>query len=246
MSLGAWIEAAIAEAHLPILAAFLIGVLASVGPCPLATNLTALSYTARQFGDRRAVLATGVLYTAGRAIAYGVLGFLLAVAGVEVGRLARGLQDVGSAVLGPLLILAGLVLLDVIHLNLGAGGGFLAGLQERVLSGTGLAGKALGAFLLGLVLALAFCPYSAALFFGALMPLALGSAGGVGLPLVFGLGAGMPVLALGVPLALGLKGIASAVKRLEQVEAVVRDITGAFFLGAGVYSLFTFVQGLLA
>ena len=77
MDFGSWIQGIIATTNLPFLAAFLVGLLASIGPCPLATNVTALSYTAQQFTDRRAVVATGVLYTLGRAIAYGLVGLVV-------------------------------------------------------------------------------------------------------------------------------------------------------------------------
>ena len=105
MDIGSWIQDIIATTNLPFLAAFLVGLLASIGPCPLATNVTALSYTAQQFTDRRAVAASGVLYTLGRAIAYGLVGLVVLMTGARVGRLAGSLQNVADVGLGPLLIL---------------------------------------------------------------------------------------------------------------------------------------------
>ncbi len=197
--MGSWIEGLIATAEAPFIAAFLIGLLASVGPCPLATNVTALGYMARQFSDRRAVVASSLAYIAGRATAYGLVGVVILAAGARVAAVARPLQDIGEVVLGPILILVGLVLLDVIRPDIEIGGEALARLRGRARQMPGG-----GAFLLGFLFALAFCPYSAALYFGVLIPLALRAGAGLALPLVFGVGTGVPVLMLGLPLALGL------------------------------------------
>ena len=240
MNIGIWIQDIIATTNLPFLAAFLVGLLASVGPCPLATNVTALSYMAQQFTDRRAVVASGVLYTLGRAIAYGLVGLVVLMTGARVGQLAGSLQNVADVGLGPLLILVGLVLLDVIRPNLTAGSGLLVRLQERVAQRRGV-----GAFFLGFLFALAFCPYSAALYFGILIPMAFGSAAGLALPLLFGIGTSVPVLVLGVPLALGLERAAAGLNLLGRAELVVRKVAAWTFIGAGLFSLVRFVQMLI-
>lgn len=236
MDLGTWIYDIINAVNAPILAAFLVGLLASIGPCPLAGNVAAVSYTARQFADRRAVIATGLLYTLGRAMAYGLVGLMVLAAGEQISRLAGGLQDLGDIALGPILIVVGLVLLDVIPLNLGGGSAWLAGLQERVVGWKGI-----GAFLLGFILALAFCPYSAAIYFGILIPMAFSSAGGLALPFVFGVGTGLPVLVLGVPLAMGVERAAAGLNVLAQTERVVRKLAALVFIGVGVASLARYV-----
>jgi len=240
MDFGSWIQDIIATTNLPFLAAFLVGLLASIGPCPLATNVTALGYMAQQFTDRRAVAASGVLYTLGRAIAYGLVGLVVLMTGARVGRLAGSLQNVADVGLGPLLILVGLVLLDVIRPNLTAGSGLLMRLQERVAQRRGV-----GAFFLGFLFALAFCPYSAALYFGILIPMAFGSASGLALPLLFGIGTSVPVLVLGVPLALGLERATAGLNLLGRAELVVRKVAAWTFIGAGLFSLVRFVQTLI-
>lgn len=241
MDFGTWIYDIINTVNAPILAAFLVGLLASIGPCPLASNIAAVSYTARQFADRRAVIVTGLLYTLGRAMAYGLVGLAVLAAGEHISRLAGGLQDVGDVALGPVLILAGLVLLDVIPLNLGGGSAWLARLQERVAGWKGI-----GAFLLGFMLALAFCPYSAAIYFGILIPMTLGAAEGLALPFVFGIGTGLPVLVLGVPLALGVERAASGLNALAQTEKVVRKLAALIFIGVGLVSLWRYVEAAIA
>jgi len=233
---GTWIQEIITTTHLPFLAAFLVGLLASIGPCPLATNVAALSYMARQFSVPWAVVATGMLYTLGRVTAYGLVGLVVLVAGAQVSRLAGGLQSVAEVGLGPLLILVGLVLLGVIRPNLTIASGLLARLQERAARWRGI-----GAFILGFLFALAFCPYSAALYFGILIPMAFSSTAGLALPLLFGLGTGIPVLVLGVPLALGLKQVAAGLNLLERAEVVIRKVVALTFIGVGLYSLGRFI-----
>ena len=237
MDFGTWIYEIIHTVNAPILAAFLVGLLASIGPCPLASNVAAVSYTARQFTDRRAVIVTGLLYTLGRAMAYGLVGLAVLAAGERVSQLAGGLQDIGDIALGPVLILVGLVLLDVIPLNLGGGSARLARLQERVAQWKGI-----GAFLLGFLLALAFCPYSAAIYFGILIPMAFSAAGGFVLPFVFGVGTGLPVLVLGVPLAMGVERAAAGLNALAQTEKVVRKLAALVFIGAGLVSVWRFIE----
>jgi cytochrome c-type biogenesis protein len=239
--MGPWIQDIITATNLPFLAAFLIGMLASVGPCPLATNVTVLSYMARQFSDRRAVVATGVLYALGRVVGYGVVGLVVLVAGAQISRLAGRLQRVAEVGLGPLLILVGLVLLDVIRPNLTFTSGVLARLQERAARWRGA-----GAFILGFLFALAFCPYSAALYFGILIPMAFKSPAGFALPLLFGLGTGTPVLILGVPLALGFKQVAAGFNLVERAEVVIRKVSALTFIGVGLYLLGRFVYAAIA
>ena len=238
MDLGAWILEITRSAPWPPLVALLVGGLASIGPCPLTTNLVAVSYTARQFTDRRAVIAVAVLYALGRAAGYGVIGGLVLAAGAEIRLLASGLQDVGEIALGPVLILAGLVLLEVIPLNLNPNIGWLSPLRERAAEWPGL-----GAFFLGFLFALAFCPYSAAIFFGVLLPLAFSAPEGWLLPSIFGLGTSAPVLVLGVPLALGIERAAAGLNRLEQFERVTRRLAALAFILAGMYILGRFILG---
>ncbi len=237
MDLGSWIHGVISTTQLPLLAAFLVGLLASIGPCPLTTNVTALSYMARQFTDRRAVITTGLLYTLGRAAAYGLVGVAILAAGAQVSRLAGGLQDAADVGLGPMLILVGLVLLDIIRPDMAGSLGWFARLRERVAQWRGI-----GAFFLGFLFALAFCPYSAAIYFGILIPMAFKSAAGIALPMLFGIGTGLPVLMLGVPLTLGMERAADGLHRLGQAEHVIRKLAAWVFIGAGLFSLWRFIQ----
>ncbi len=168
---------------------------------------------------------------------YSVLGVLLIVVGLDIPGVASFLQEAGERFLGPLLIVVGLLLLFVDRLSFGRGSGTLSSLGGKVAS-WGMA----GGFLLGVIFALAFCPYSAILFFGALIPVALKSSGGVALPAVFAIGTGLPVLIFGTLLSLGIAGVATWLNAITRVEKIIRIVMAAVFIVVGIYYVVLWIQ----
>ena len=222
---------------LPLLCAFLIGLLAAISPCPLATNITAMAYISRRFSDRRQVATSGILYMLGRTVSYFTLGALVILAGVSIPHLALLLQDAGERFMGPLLIIVGIILLGIVKLPLVQTGGKLASIGERVAK----RGR-LGAFLLGIVFALAFCPNTAVLFFGILVPLALTSTWGITFPAVFAIGTGLPVLIFAILLAAGVASVATWLNKLTAAEKIIRRIVALVFIAAGIYYVVLWIQ----
>ena len=225
------IQDLMAASGVPVFSAFLLGLLVAVSPCPLSTNLAALAYIGRQATEPGAVLRFGVFYTGGRAASYSALTAVLVLVGWEISRVATLLQDAGQYVLGPLLGLAGLVSLGLLPLRLPSAVGARVGLGQR-LSEAG----PMGAFGLGALFALAFCPYSATLFFGALRPLALGPAGGLTLAPAFAVGTSLPVLVAAFLLSAGVAGLARWFEATTRVERWLRRLMGLLFLIAGLYA----------
>ncbi len=221
-------------------AALWLGILTSISPCPLAANVAAVSYIARRLDDPRRVLATGGLYTLGRALAYAAVGAVVVAGLLSVPAVARPLQAVMNKALGPLLIVSGVLLLEWVRPVLRTGDGVAARARARAER----AGP-WGAGLLGLVSALTFCPVSAALFFGSLIPLALQHRSSVTLPVVYGLGTGLPVFAFAVLFALGARAVARAFDRLTAVERWARRVTGIVFILAGAWYTLTYLLGVL-
>ena len=236
MDLGPWVQTILTTGNAPLVGALLIGLLASLGPCPLTTNIAALGYITRELANPRRVLITCGLYTLGRTCAYSVLGVGVLAAGLQISRVSNSLQALAEITLGPLLILVGLVLLDVIHPTVSIGGAWMERWSKRVADWSNV-----GAFLLGILFALAFCPYSAALYFGILIPLAFKSADGVTFPFLFGIGTSIPVIVIGVPLALGVKRFASGLDILARVERVIRKIAALAFIWAGLLMVWNWV-----
>ncbi len=214
----------------PLASAFWLGILTSISPCPLTTNIAAISYVGRRVGKPASVLQAGLLYTAGRALAYLLLGVLLVGSLLSAPSLSQVLQKHMNMALGPVLIVVGLILLEVIRLPTGKGGGLSAALQNKADSlGIG------GAGLLGMVFALSFCPTSAALFFGSLLPLAVQQQSGLLIPGIYGLATGLPVLLFALLLAFGANKVAQAFNRITAFERWARRLTGVLFLAVGGY-----------
>jgi cytochrome c biogenesis protein CcdA len=211
-----------------------MGLLTSISPCPLATNIAAMSYVAREVGQSRRTLVAGLLYTLGRALAYAALAVLLVGGLLSIPEVALFLQAHMNRILGPLLVVVGLVLLEWVRLP-----GFGSQLYDRIGGRLVKAGLA-GALPLGAVLALAFCPVSAGLFFGGLVPLALEHRSPLWLPVLYGIGTGLPVVVFAVLVSAGLAWVGSAFHRLQAVERWARRLTAVVVIGVGLYYTWSF------
>jgi len=209
--------------------AFWLGVLTSISPCPLATNLAAISYVGRSAGQSSRVLLAGLLYALGRTVAYVVLASLLVASLLSSPRVAMWLQQHMNQFLGPLLVLIAMVLLGLLDYGV-SGRGVTEQLRQRV-DRWGL----VGAGLLGLLFAVSFCPVSAALFFGSLLPLAVERQSTVVLPTVFGVGTALPVLLFAILLAAGAKSVGAVFQQLTRFEWWARQATGVTLLLIGLY-----------
>lgn len=215
--------------NIPLLSAFLTGLLTSISPCPLATNITAIAYISKNIKKPSQIIINGLFYTLGRAISYTLLATLIYF-GLSTFKVSRLFQGWGDKVLGPTLIILGLIMLDVIKLNIKT-----SNLQiEKFKIWIATKGY-LGALLLGMLFAFAFCPYSGVLFFGVLIPLILKSKEALLLPLLFALGTGLPVILFSFLIALSVKKMSKAFAVVGKVEKVIRYIVALTFIIVGIY-----------
>ncbi|MFH1506957.1 MAG: aromatic aminobenezylarsenical efflux permease ArsG family transporter [Candidatus Omnitrophota bacterium] len=206
-----------------------LGIMTSISPCPLATNIAAISFLSKKITHPFLVLLSGVAYTVGRMVSYAVLGYILINSILSIPQVAQFLQKYMVRALGPLLIITGLILLEIIKISLP--GLSLSHKYHNRLVEAGVP----GAFLLGVIFALAFCPVSAALFFGSLIPLSLNSKAGTLLPFIYGVGTGLPVLLFAVAIALGVTSLSYWFHRITKLEYYTRRITGGIFILVGLY-----------
>jgi cytochrome c-type biogenesis protein len=225
------------ESFLAAWTAVWLGVLTSISPCPLASNIAAVSFIGRRLAEPRRALAAGLLYTLGRMTTYLVLGAVIVLSLLSVTDLSLFLQRYMNRALGPILILVGMFLLELLSFGTGRGG------VNEALGRRAERHGFWGAFALGVIFALSFCPISAALFFGSLIPLALRHQSGIGLPALYGLGTGLPVFAFAVVLALGARSLGVLFRRLTQFELWARRITGTVFILVGIYYTGTTIFG---
>lgn len=212
--------------------AFWLGILTSISPCPLASNIVAVSYISKDVSSNWKALLSGFCYALGRTLTYLVLAAVIIGGLLAVPEVSNWLQKYMNLFLGPLLILVAMFLLEILTVrfpSFGKGGSFADSTKRYGL---------LGAVALGAVFTLSFCPVSAALFFGSLIPLAVKHESRVLLPLLYGVGTALPVIVFGVILALGAKHLGGIFAKVSQIEIWVRRMTGAVFLVVGVwYSL---------
>ena len=225
-----YLQSLLDSTNIPILTAFLLGLITAISPCPLATNITATAYISKNITNKRKVFLSGFIYALGRAFSYTVIGIIFYF-GANQFHLKKILMLNGEKFLGPLLIILGLIMLDIIKLNFLGKTSFQDRLTEK-FKDKGL----LGSFLIGIVFALAFCPYSGALYFGALIPLTITK--GLYLPIVFAFGTALPVILFTYLLAFTVGKVGLYYKKIAKIEKVMRIIAGSVFISTGIYYVF--------
>ena len=229
MSLMAFMEA-MGTSNIPLLAAFFIGLMTAISPCPLATNITAIAYASKRIGNSKYTLLVGFLYTLGRMFTYVLLASLIVWFGLNLQSASFFLQNYGEKIIGPLLIIIGVVMLDVIKLKFLKGSDKLNKLKEK-LANQGF----LGSFLLGVIFALAFCPFSAVLFFGMLIPIALKAGDGLIIPSIFAFATGLPVIIFSFILVFGISKLSGVMNKVQVFEKWTRKIASIIFICVGIY-----------
>lgn len=222
-----WLTELAQNSEIPLLAALALGLLTAIAPCPLATNITATAFIAKTINSRKKVLFSGLLYTLGRMFSYTTIGAIIYF-GANTFQIAKIFQGNGEKYIGFILVILGLIMLDIIKLNFIKGGDWIDQLSDKFKT-KGL----LGAFLLGALFALAFCPYSGALFFGMLVPMTLKS--GLAMPVAFSIGTGLPVILFAFVIAFSMEKLGIYFKAITKIEKVMRILAGVTFIVTGLY-----------
>jgi len=218
-----------------LISALWLGILTSISPCPLATNIATISFLSKRATHPRQVLLAGMAYTLGRMLTYSILGILIISSLLKISFISNFLQRYINMVLGPLLLLVGLFLLNIVRF-----GGLNISFSEDKKQDLARSGIK-GAFALGVMFALSFCPISAALFFGSLIPLALSSNNGIFLPFLFGIGTALPVVVVSVCIALGFEIASHWFHRFINAEKYARRLTGVIFILVGLYYVWIYL-----
>lgn len=216
---------------MPWLTALLLGLMTAISPCPLATNITAVGFISRDIENRNRVFINGLLYTLGRAITYTVIALVIFL-GADQLKFSGFFQRYGEKIVGPLLIIIGLFMLDIVKIKFPGFNRLTSRIQNKKKWGY------LDAVLLGLVFALAFCPYSGVLYFGMLVPLTITSASGLYLPIVYAIATGIPVIIFAWIIAYTISGIGGVYNKLKSFELWFRRIIAILFLVVGIYYIF--------
>jgi cytochrome c biogenesis protein CcdA len=230
------LQALLDNSSIPILSAFVLGLMTAISPCPLATNITATAFISKNIVNKRKVFWSGLVYALGRAFSYTIIGLILFF-GASKFKIAFFFNQNGEKYLGPLMIILGLIMLNIIKIKFLNTSSFSDKLSDR-FKDKGL----LGSFLIGVVFALAFCPYSGALFFGMLIPMSISSAEGLYLPIIFALGTGLPVMLFTYLLAFAADRVGLFYNRITKIEKLMRKIAGIVFIITGIYYVLIFTE----
>lgn len=226
--MGEFLQNLITNSSLPFVTAFVLGLMTAISPCPLATNITAIGFISKDMDNKRKVFMNGLVYTLGRAIAYTVLALIIFI-GADQLEISGWFQKYGEKIIGPLLILIGLLMLDVLKIRFPGIGNLTQKFQDKSKH------TYWDVLLLGVVFALAFCPYSGVLYFGMLIPMTVSSAGGLYLPVVFAIATGIPVIIFAWLIAYTVSGVGKVYNRLKTFEIWFRRVISVVFIGVGIY-----------
>lgn len=213
---------------MPWVTALVLGLMTAISPCPLATNITAVGFISKDIENRNRVFINGLLYTLGRAISYTVIPLVIFL-GADQFKFSGFFQQHGEKLLGPLLIIIGLLMLDVVKMNIPGVSRLTTKMEKKTSWGY------FDAVLLGMIFALAFCPYSGVLFFGMLVPMTVTSASGLYLPVVFAIATGIPVIIFAWILAFSIGSIGGVYNKMKNFEIWFRRVIAVLFIVVGIY-----------
>ncbi|ASB49235.1 aromatic aminobenezylarsenical efflux permease ArsG family transporter [Alkalitalea saponilacus] len=217
----------------PLFTAFILGLMTAVSPCPLATNISAIGFISKDIQDKRKTFINGLVYTLGRTISYTVLGIILILIlkqGSSIFQIQRAIGNYGELFIGPLLIVIGVFMLDLIKFNFSLTGGLSDKMESKTKKGSWWS-----SLLLGIVFALAFCPYSGVIYFGGLIPLAVSSNIGYLLPVVFAIATGLPVILFAWILTFSVSSVGKMYNKIKTFEFWFRRIAAVIFILVGLY-----------
>lgn len=224
-----FLQSLLENSSTPLLSALLLGLITAISPCPLATNITATAFISKNITNKNKVFLSGIIYALGRAFSYTLIGVIFYF-GANQFHIKKFLMLNGELFLGPLLLLLGLIMLNIIKLNFLGKTSFQEKLSIK-FKDKGL----IGSFLIGVLFALAFCPYSGALFFGALIPMTLTSTNGLYLPIIFAFGTGLPVILFTYLMAFTVGKLSVFYNSIAKIEKIMRLIAGIVFVISGLY-----------
>jgi cytochrome c-type biogenesis protein len=228
-----YLQAILENSQYAALTAFILGLMTAISPCPLATNISAIGFISRDIEDRRRVFIKGLVYTLGRAISYTGLGVILFF-GASKMHVTMLFQGWGEKLLGPLLIIIGLLMLDFIKIKFPG----LSALTEKM--GEHSRRSYWGTLLLGMLFAMAFCPYSGVLYFAMLIPMTITSISGLYLPVVFAIATGLPVIIFAWLLAYAVGNVGKLYNQIKTFELWFRRVVAVLFILVGIYYIAVF------
>jgi cytochrome c-type biogenesis protein len=218
----------------PALTAFILGLMTTISPCPLCTNVTAIGYLSKDVRSKRQIIQNGLMYSLGKIIAFTALAAVFVLGG-SVLPTQHFFETYGEMLLGPFLIIGGLFMLEFFKFHKHTSDHHSSESFSDKIINKSVAGSARWSLILGIIFSLAFCPYSGVLYFGGLIPLTLAHSFGLIYAVVFAIGTSLPVLLISWVLAYSISGIGSFYDKIQVFETWFRRSTAVVFILMGIY-----------
>ncbi len=228
------------EIQIPLIAAFILGILGAFSPCQLSTNVAAFAFISREAGETKRVTHSALAYVLGKALIYSLVGGAAILLGLSLTQVAVPVVVFTRKALGPVLVLLGLLMLGVIRLSVP----LFARLTEKLRRGLGDQHDPRSSFLLGVAFSFAACPTLFVLFFGTLIPLAVAtSVEGLTFPAIFALGTSFPLLLFVGLFAFGTQSVTPVLKKLKLANVWVTRVAAVAFILVGINEIVLYWLG---
>lgn len=213
-----------------LLTSLLLGFLMILDPCTLFTSIAAIGYIDREMQNRKRVLITGGMFVMGKLVTYVLLSIPF-IMGAHTDGIHHFLEHWGEPLLAAFMLVCGVLLLFSGHHHHDHDHGVSKWLQTVDDKSSWL-----WAFMLGIFFAIAFCPHRLMYFFTMIeMSVSLESAWTWVMPVVFGLGTGLPIMVLAWLISYSVVNTEVLTKKVQSFEKWFRYACAVLFLGFGVY-----------
>lgn len=212
-----------------VLTSIALGALTIFHPCPLATNIAAVSFLCTWKERHRDKLLTGSLFVLGEITTLAALGSFISLSVVNIPSAANFFQDYILQLFGPIFILSGMMLLGILLPRQR-----ILKIPEKLLKLGSKIGR-LGGLFLGVLVALTFCPMSAAIFFGVLVPLSVSNDAVVLYPLFYGVGASLPLMIIAILVSRSTAILDRYFLMKKPAEKILRKMAGTVMILLGVF-----------
>lgn len=214
----------------PILTSLLLGFLMILDPCTLFTSIAAIGYIDKEINNRKKVLKNGLMFVAGKLVTYILLSIPF-IMGARTTSIKHFLAHWGEPMLAGFMLVCGVLLLFTGRHHHEHDHGVSKWLKQADSKSSGL-----WSFMLGIFFAIAFCPHRLVYFFTMVdIAVSLPVAWNWVLPLVFGLGTGLPIMVIAWLISYSAVSLSVVTSKMHQIEKWVRYVSAVLFIGFGIY-----------
>ncbi|WP_129691029.1 sulfite exporter TauE/SafE family protein [Gottfriedia acidiceleris] len=223
-----------ATQSIPIIASFVLGIVATLAPCQISGNLSALALFSSKSLQRKTSWKEVLGFIGGKIVAFSLLGLIVWIFGREISQSFTSFFPYFRKMTSPLIIFTGLIMIGYFKF------GKVINFFPKKLKNLKL--NSMNSFIMGFFLSLGFCPTMFSIFFFSLIPMALSLKYGFILPVLFSLGTSIPIIIFIYFLdSFGLSGL--LLKKSRKTGQAIQLIFGVLLILLGVFDFSIFWIG---